>query len=169
MAKPTKYATPICTILTIIAVIGIVIGFIKNNPLILVLMVLPTVIYEVYRTEGKSTRWASWILLAVFILEIIFIAFKINFDLGAFLGKTQATVGGYNVPLGDIKIVGPVIIAVLSIILFIKTRGAYTKWLSVIIILSSFAVIYLLDTNIFQTLLKFGVDQGMDQVLNQIN
>ncbi|MCX6737044.1 MAG: hypothetical protein NTW73_03115 [Candidatus Parcubacteria bacterium] len=122
MAKPTKYATLICTILTIIAVIGIVIGFIKNDPLILVLMVLPTVIYEVYRTEGKSTRWASWILLAVFILEIIFIAFKINFDLGAFLGKTQATVGGY-----------------------------------------------LLDTNIFQTLLNFGVDQGMDQVLNQIN
>ncbi len=168
MAKPTKYASLICIILSALAIIGAGLSFWQKNPLILALFLLPVIIYEVYRTEGKSTKWASWVLLAIFILEIIFIIFKINFDLGAYLGKTDTTVAGYNVPLGDIKIVGPIIIAILSVILFVKTRGVYTKWLSVIIFLGSFVLIYLLNPLIFQSLLKFGVEQGLDKGLQQI-
>jgi hypothetical protein len=164
MAKPTKYATIICIVLTLLAIVGIVMAFLKNNPLILVGFLLPTVIYEVYRTEGKSTKLSSWALLAIFVLEIILIAFKINFDLAAFLEKTQTAVAGYVVPLGDVKIVGPTIVAILSIVLFIKTRGAYTKWLAVIIFLGSFSLIYLLNPDVFQTLLKFGVEQGLQQI-----
>lgn len=164
MAKPTKYATIICVVLTLLAIVGIVMAFLKNNPLILVGFLLPTVIYEVYRTEGKSTKWASWALLVIFVLEIALIAFKINFDLAAFLEKTQTTVAGYTVPLGDVKIVGPTIVAILSVVLFIKTRGAYTKWLAVIIFLGSFSLIYLLNPDVFQILLKFGVEQGLQQI-----
>jgi hypothetical protein len=164
MAKPTKYAALICVIITILAIIGVLIGFNKNNPLILLLFLLPAIIYEVYRTEGESTKISSWILLIVFVLEILLIAFKINFDLAAFLGKTQTMVVGYNVPLGDIKIVGPTIVAILSVVLFTKTRGVYTKWLAVLIFLGSFSLIYLLNPTIFQTLLKFGIEKGLEQI-----
>ncbi len=168
MAKPTKYAPIICVVLTLLMIAGVALGFLKHNSLLLVLFLLPAVIYEVYRTEGKSTKWASWVLLAIFILEILLIVFKINFDLGVFLGKTQTTVAGFTVPLGDIKIVGPAIIAILSVILFLRTRGIYTKWLAVIIFLGSFSLIYLLNPEVFQTLLKFGIDQGLKKGLEQI-
>jgi len=168
MAKPTKYAGLICAILTILVIIGAIVALTKNNPLVLALFLLPTIAYEVYRTEGKSTKWASWTLAAIFILEILLIVFKINFDLAGFLGKNETVVAGYNVPLGDIKIVGPMIIAILSVILFIRTRGVYTKWLAVVIILSSFCLIYIMNPAVFQTLLKFGVEQGLEKGLQQI-
>ena len=126
MAKAYKYATPICIVLSILALLGIVIGIVKSNPLITIVFLLPTVIYEVYRTEGKSTKWASWGLLIVFIAEFIFIVANISFDLAEFLGKTEGRVGGYDVPLGDIKVVGPAIVAILALILFFRTRGRYT-------------------------------------------
>lgn len=168
MAKPTKYAGLICAVLTVLTIIGAIIALTKNNPLILALFLLPAVAYEVYRTEGKSTKWASWVLAAIFILEILLIAFKINFDLAGFLEKNETMVAGYNMPLGDIKIVGPTIIAILSVILFIRTRGVYTKWLAVVIILASFCLIYIMNPAVFQTLLKFGVEQGLEKGLQQI-
>jgi len=168
MAKPTKYARLICVALTVLAIIGAIIALTKSNPLTLALFLLPTVAYEVYRTEGKSTKWASWVLAGIFILEILLIAFKINFDLAGFLEKNETMVAGYNVPLGDIKIVGPTIIAILSVILFIRTRGVYTKWLAAVIILASFCLIYIMNPAVFQTLLKFGVEQGLEKGLQQI-
>jgi len=63
------------------------------------------------------------------------LCFNVSFDLAAFLGTTQESVAGYNIPLGDIKVVGPGIMAVLALILFIRTRGRYTKWLAIIILL----------------------------------
>ena len=164
MAKPTKYAAVICVILTLLAIFGIAMSFYKSNPLILLLFLLPAIIYEVYRTEGESTKVSSWVLLIIFVLEILLVAFNISFDLASFLGKTQTVVVGYDVPLGDIKIVGPTIVAILSVILFTKTRGMYTKWLAVIIFLGSFSLIYQLNPTIFQTLLKFGIEQGLEQI-----
>lgn len=164
MPKPTKYAALICAALTILAIIGVVIAFLTKNPLYLVGFLLPAVIYEVYRTEGESTKLSSWALLAIFILEIILIVFNINFDLASFLGKTETYVAGYAVPLGDLKIVGPAVVAVLSVVLFVKTYGVYTKWLAIIIFLGSFALIYQLNPTVFQTLLKFGIEQGLNQI-----
>jgi len=37
MAKPTKHATLICIILTLLALLGIIIGVIKSNPLITII------------------------------------------------------------------------------------------------------------------------------------
>ncbi|GAG77114.1 unnamed protein product, partial [marine sediment metagenome] len=73
-------------------------------------------------------------------------------------------VGGYNVPLGDIKAVGPAIMAILSIVLFIRTRGRYTKWLAVIIFITSFAILYALDPTIFSRLLRIGIDEGLKRI-----
>lgn len=161
MAKAYKYATPICLVLTILAALGIVIGLLTWRPLITIIFLLPTVIYEVYRTEGKSTKWASWLLLAVFIIEIILVAANVSFNLAAFFQTTEKMIGGYIVPLGDIKVVGPAIMAILSIILFIRTRGRFTKWLAVIIFITAFAIVYTMDPSIFNRLLRIGVDEGL--------
>jgi hypothetical protein len=164
MAKPTKYATLICTIVSILALIGIVIGILISKPLIIVILLLPAAAYEVYRTEGPSTIWASWLLLIILIMEIIFIAVNISFDLASFLGESEKVVAGYAVPLGDIKVVGPVIIAILSIILFIRTRGRYTKWLAVVIFITCFAIVYALNPEIFKNLIGLAVDKGIENI-----
>lgn len=164
MAKPTKYATLICFIMTIIALIGIIAGILLSKPLIIAACLFPSVIYEAYRTEGESTRWASWVLLIVIILEIIFIAANISFDLGKFIGQSEKEVAGYIVPLGDIKIFGPIIMGILSIILFVRTRGKYTKWLAVIIFITCFVLIWALNPEIFKNLLKIGVEKGLNNI-----
>jgi len=164
MAKPTKYAVLFCTIASILALIGIIIGIWLSKPLIIVIFLIPTVAYEVYRTEGPSTTWASWALLVVLILEIIFIAANISFDLASFFGESEKVVAGYAVPLGDIKVVGPAIMAVLSIILFFRTRGRYTKWLAAVIFITCFAIAYTLNPEIFKNLIGLAVDRGIESI-----
>jgi hypothetical protein len=164
MAKPTKYATPICLVLSILAVMGIILGLVFASPFLIILFLLPTAAYEVYRTEGASTKASSIFLLVLLILEMILIVFRINFNLIEYLGDSEKYIGGYLVPLGDIKIVGPTIMAVLSVVLFVRTYGKYTKWLAVIIFITSFAIIYTIDPQAFQDLLKFGVEEGLNRV-----
>lgn len=154
MARSTKYAPAICFVLSVIALAGIIVGIIKNAPLITISSIMPTIIYEVYRTEGVSTKAASWGLLAVFIIEIVLIAAKINFDLSSILGIKEKYIGGYRVPLGDVKTMGPAIMAILSIVLFIRTNGIYTKWLAVIIIITSLVIVYQLDPAVVTQLFK---------------
>ena len=164
MAKPYQHATPICIVLSLLALLGIIIGVLGSSPLIIIIFLFPTVIYEVYRTEGKSTKWASWGLLATFIAEIFLIVANVSFDLAEFLGTSEETVGGYAVPLGDIKVVGPAIMAVLSLILFTRTRGRYTRWLAVIIFIASFAIVYSMDPTVFRRLIGLGVKEGLRQI-----
>ncbi len=164
MAKPYKHAALICVILSILALLGIIIGINKLNPLLIIIFLIPTVVYEVYRTEGESTKLASWGLLIIFIAEIVLIVGNISFDLAEYLGVTEKWVAGYKVPLGDIKVVGPVIMAVLAVILFVRTRGRYTRWLAVIIFITSFVVVYVLDPTIFKRLLRFGIEAGLNRI-----
>lgn len=164
MAKPTKHATLICVICSILALLGIILGMVFSRALIAILFLLPAVIYEVYRTEGKSTKLASWGLLIVFLATLILVIFNISFDLGEWLGVSEKYVAGYDIPLGDIKIFGPTLMAILSVILFIRTYGRYTKWLAVIIFITSFAIVYILNPDIFGQLLRFGVEEGLEQI-----
>jgi hypothetical protein len=158
MARPTKYATLICIVCTLLAALGILIGLWQKNAVYTIFALLPAVGYEAYRTEGASTRFASWAILVVFIAELVLFLFKIDIDLVKFLG-TDRNIRGYNVPIGDIKVVGSALMAVLSIILFTRTRGIYTRWLAVIIILTSLAIIYILSPTFFTDLLRRGADQ----------
>ena len=162
--KPTKYAPHICTGVTILALIGIAAGLITGNALWPVVLLLPAAIYEAYRTGGKSTKAASLLLLGILILEIILLAFGVNFNLVEFLGTTQQRIGGYLVPLGDITIVGPTVIAVLSVVLFTRTRGKFTRWLAVTIFVTCFAIVYTIDPETFNELLKYAVQEGFRRI-----
>ena len=164
MVKPYQHATKICAGLTFLAILGILWGLGAQNPLIIMLFLLPTVLYEVYRTEGESTKLASWILLFAFIAEGIFIITGLSFNLAKFLQTDQKMIAGFIVPLGDIKVVFPIVIGILSAILFKRTRGRYTKWLAVIIFISVFAIIYSIDPDIFTKLLRLGVQEGLNKV-----
>jgi len=163
MTKPTKYAPHLCTLFMIIAIIGIILGFIFSKPLIPIILLLPAAIYEAYRTEGKSTKTSSIVLVLVLLAEIILVIFNIEFNIATFLGAEQQYIGGYWVPLGDLRIVGPAIVAVLAVILFTRTKGVYTKWLAVIIFVTCFAIIYLIDPVVFQELIRYGVQAGLSR------
>ncbi|MFH1749910.1 MAG: hypothetical protein ABH837_03410 [bacterium] len=161
MAKSTKYAVLICIALSVILLIGIIVGLYFSNALIIIICMLPAVIYEVYRTEGKSTKWASSSMLLILILETMLLIFKINIDLAKYFELTGSYVGGYFVPFGDLRVLGPTIVAVISIILFVRTYGIYTKWLAIIIFAGAFTTIYILDPEIFKSLLGEGINRGI--------
>jgi hypothetical protein len=161
MAKPTKYAPHLCTLFMVIAIIGIILGFVFKLPIIPIILLMPTAIYEAYRTEGRSTKTASIILVVVLFAEIILVLFNIQFNVAEFLGSQRQYIGGFWVPLGDLRIVGPTIIAVLSVILFTRTRGIYTKWLAAVIFVTSFAIVYLIDPIVFQDLFEIGIQEGL--------
>jgi hypothetical protein len=163
MPKPTEHASLICTICTILALIGIILGFVFHNSLFVIFFLIPTVGYEIYRTEGSSTKFSSIAIAVILLAELILIIFHINYDLIKFLGTEQEYVAGYSIPLGDIKIVGPFLLAIFSIILFIRTYGVYTKWLAVIVFVSSFVIVYVLDPNIFSQMIKFGVREILNR------
>ena len=158
MARPTKYATLICFICTLLAALGILVGVLTRNAVYTIFALLPAVGYEAYRTEGVSTRFASWAILLVFLAELVLILFKIDIDLTKFLGS-ERYVRGYYVPVGDIKVVGSALMVVLSVILFTRTAGVYTKWLSVIIAVTSLAIIYILSPQLLGDILRRGTDQ----------
>lgn len=143
MARPTKYATPICIGLTILAALGIVIGLVAEEPLVPILFMAPAVGYEVYRTEGASTRWASWALAALIVGLIVVRLLEIDFDLRELIGTDISHLGGREIPLGDIKVVFPAAMAALAGLLWTRTRGIYTRWLAAIIFVTSAFVVYL--------------------------
>ncbi len=116
---------------------------------------------------AESPREDASLLIVMFIvliLEIVLIAANINFDLASFFGESEKVVAGYTVPLGDIKIVGPIVIAILSIILFVRTRGRYTKWLAAVIFITCFAIVYAINPEIFKNLLGLAVDRGIESI-----
>jgi len=163
MAKPTKHAPLICIILSILAVIGIISSLLISNPLPAIFLLIPTVGYEVYRTEGVSTKTSSIIILVVLLLEIVLIIFSIDIDLAGFLGQETKYIAGYEVPLGALTVIGPTVMAILSIILFIRTRGVYTKWLSVNIFVTCFIIIYTMNPETVRELFKFAIQELLDR------
>ena len=154
----------VCTLVTIIAIIGAFAGLATKNPLWILFFLLPTTIYEAIRTqEGASTKFSSILLLVILVLEIFLIIFNVNFDLAGFFGAEEKYIAGYTLPLGDIKIFGPLLLATLSTILIFRTRGKYTKWLSIIIAIGSLVAIYLINPYFFQEALKLIINSLFDR------
>lgn len=160
MARPTTYATPICLGTTVVAAVGVAGGLLTREPLITVAALVPAAVYEAYRTEGDSTRWASWALLATVVAEIVLLAFGIGFDLAAFLGETERTVAGVTVPLGDIRVVGTALMVVLSGLLLARTRGVYTRWLAAVIGVTAVVAVWIIAPDAVGDLVRRGVDQA---------
>ena len=149
----------VCTILSIWMIIGGFIGFVIKSPLLVAIFLLPAVGYEIYRTRGHYTTMSSWLVAIVLILEIIFIIFGVSWDLGQYLNLEYSYIGGQYVPLGDIKILAPIFLAIFSTILFLRTAGPYTKWLSVIIFISAFVMIYVMSPEMSRELLRSSVQR----------
>jgi hypothetical protein len=164
MARPTKHAALICAILSAVAAVGIIIGLVAKSPVVVMIALAPSVAYEVYRTEGETTRWASWALAGVLVLEFVLVVFGVSIDIGAFLGSSTQEVAGYQIPLGDLRIVGPAVIAVCALILIARTRGVYTRWLALNIIVTALALAYVLDPNVFSELLRQGAQEGLNAI-----
>ncbi len=161
MAKPYQNATTICIVVSILAVLGIILGIATSNPLFPVLFLLPAVGYEVYRTEGKSTKLASIVMLVALAAEVVFILFGVHFNVAEYLGYSGQYITGYYVPFGDIQILAPSLMAVSAVVLLTNTRGRYTKWLAIVIFATAFGIVYTVDPTAFQQLLKVGVKEGM--------
>jgi hypothetical protein len=165
--KPKSGLSPvvICTIATILALIGAFVAIGAKSPLLMFLFLLPAVIYEVIRTEpGASTKFSSILLLIIIVLEIILIVFGINYDLAKFFGEEEKYVAGYTLPLGDVKVFGPLLTAILSTVLVFRTYGTYTKWLSIIIALGSLVAVFLISPAFFQQALKLIINGLFDRM-----
>ncbi len=152
MAREYKNAGIICIAISIIAVLGIFLGIKFNKPLIIALVMLPAVIYEVYRTEGVYTKIASWLSLTVVVAEAYVIIAGITIDLSPILGeslKSFSITGRVHAGL-----IGPVALVILALYLFKNTAGIYTRWLSIIILVSSIALFYAINPEIILGLLQ---------------
>ena len=142
--KGGKFNTPtiLCIIFSIFALLAIGLSFYLQNPYLILVGYFPAVVYEAMRTAGPYTKAASAGMVLLIILEALAIKGVIQFNLADFLGKETAYIKGYWLPLGEIVTVFPLITIVLAILLFQRTIGRYTKWLSVIILVSSVALLW---------------------------
>ena len=150
----TSLAKIICLVLTIITLATIVLGFYLKNPFYVILGILPAAIYEVIRTEGYYTKAGSIAIAILVILEILAIKGLIKFDLAVWLGRDTIYFSGYSLPLGNIIFIFPAASAVISLVLFFRTYGVYTKWLSILLLLSSLTLIYLVNKETLFDLIK---------------
>ncbi|MEK6794688.1 MAG: hypothetical protein AABZ39_07930 [Spirochaetota bacterium] len=158
--------TPVifCSLFTVIALIGCIVGLVLKMPVIVIAGLLPTAVYEVIRTAGVSTKAASVTLLVVLILDMIFVLFGVSINLSKLLGTAKTTISGYAILLGDIRVVAAGLMAVLSVILVLRTQGIYTKWLAGIIFITSFLVIYMINPADFQKMLALAIEQIKSRV-----
>lgn len=164
MARPTKNAPKICFAVIAVMVLGLAAGLLTDQPLWAVIGLLPVTIYEVYRTEGESTTWASWVMLATLVLQAALLILGVDVDLAELLGRESETVAGYDVPLGPVTMVGPVLMAVLSLILIVRTRGRFTRILAGAILVGAGGLIFLLDPTVLGTWLDTVLEVGLPQL-----
>jgi hypothetical protein len=143
LARPTTYATQICIALTVLAAVGIALGFATGEVMYPIVFLAPTVAYEAYRTEGRSTRWASWTLAALMVALIVVAAMGIEYDLRELFGDEIVYSGDESIPLGDVNVVFPTAMAILAAVLWGRTRGVYTRWLAGIIFVTALVVTHL--------------------------
>lgn len=152
MSKETRYPVIICIILTIIAVIGIILGIWMKKPVIIAWVLLPAAIYESVRTEGVFTRLASWGSLVIVAIEIYVVITGTNIDLSKYFTQLKSLpLFGGQIHAG---LIGPVVLVILALYLLRRTAGIYTRWLSVIILITSIALFYSINPEMLQDLLK---------------
>ncbi len=153
MAKEYKNAAVICLVLTVIAIAGIGAGIYWKMPLIVIAVMLPAVIYEVYRTEGLYTKGFSIAMLGLLILEAFLVFKKEPVKISEYVKNAGDVVKKSYLDMIDLTIAVPALIAVLAFFLIRRTGGRYTIWLAVIILATSLALIYTINPQLFEKLL----------------
>lgn len=146
--------TTICIFCSVFALGFILLSFGLNNPYLILIGFFPAVVYEVIRTAGIYTKAASIIILLLTILEALALKGIIKFNLATFLNQETGYIKGYWVPLGELTTVFPLITVILSILLFQRTIGRYTKWLSIIILISSVALVWQIDKDVLMGIIR---------------
>jgi hypothetical protein len=169
MAKSTKNAPLICGIMTLAVLAGAIGGVLlmKSDPVrwqklaavLVIAAVLPAVIYEVYRTEGFTTKLASAAMLVLLTAVAVIVILGLKLDLGALLGGKIKALAGVNAAL-----LGPGVTAVISLYLIRRTAGVYTKWLAAIILGASVALLFVLEPAAFGKLLGIGLREGAKRI-----
>ncbi len=156
MAKSTKNAAAVCLMLSVIGVIGAVVGIFWKMPMVVIAGMLPAVVYEVYRTEGITTKLASLGICIVIIAEFVLVFMKTKINIASFVAHYIK-----NMPVIDATLAGPVIMALLAIMLLRRTAGVYTKWLAVLIFACAAVLFYTLDPSLFGQILKPALREGL--------
>lgn len=159
MPRSTEHALLICLVCTIITLAGFILGYFFHKPVIMVFFLLPAVIYEVYRTEGISTIWASWGMFAVLIAEVVLIYGNYNINLSGYASRYIK-----GLPFIDIKLAGPVLMAYFSYVLLRRTAGLYTKWLALVIFIGSAGLFLLLDPSLLAKLAGGKLDEQLKKL-----
>jgi hypothetical protein len=159
MEKSNASALPICIGLTVLLAIGLAIGILKMLPVVIIVLVLPAAVYAVYETRSESSAWAAWLILVAAIVEIVLIIAKVNVNLTGTLRVNISYLGSQAVPFSDIKAALPIVMAILSGILFARTQSIYAKWAVALVLIGSLGTVYAIDPVIFQQLLKTGASQ----------
>lgn len=152
--KNSDLAKTICLICSVVTLITIILGLIYKNPFIIIIGFLPAAIYEAIRTEGFYTKSGSIAIMILVVLEIFAIRGVLKFNLANFFQSSEIYFAGYFLPLGELSLVFPVLAAIISLVLFIRTYGIYTKWLSILLLLSSIALAYVVNKDILFDLIK---------------
>jgi hypothetical protein len=141
----TKIPAIICTIITILVVIGLIASIIFKNPYYIIISMFLAAIYELWRTEGYYTKMESLGILVLVILEVLALKGIIKLDLAKELNTKEIYLAYRQFPLGDIRIILPIGMALVSLGLLWRTYGAYTKWLSILLVISSLVLLYLVN------------------------
>lgn len=152
MAKSTEHAALICIICTMLAIAGIAAGWYWHKPLVAIIGLLPAAAYEAYRTEGVSTIWASWGMLAILAAEAVLVIGNYNINIAQYASRYIP-----GLPAVDIKLAGPVIMAYFSYILIRRTAGIYTKWLAAVILAGCVGLFLVLDPSMLGKLKSTGL------------
>lgn len=143
----------ICTAFTVMMAIAVIAGLASSKPLIPILFLIPVAIYELIRTEEVSTKGTSAIILAALIVEVGVLVANINFDLAGFIKMKTFYYQGASIPLGELKTVLPLAMAIASVLLFRKAGGVYTRWLAGILAGTSLILVYAVDPVLFGNLI----------------
>ena len=152
MARSTEHPALICFICTILTIAGIAAGWYWHKALVETIALLPAAAYEAYRTEGVSTIWASWGMLAILIAEAVLVIGNFNINIAKYAVKYIP-----GLPAVDIKLAGPVIMAYFCYILIKRTAGIYTKWLAVVMLIGCIVLVLVLDPAILGKLKGTGL------------
>ncbi len=164
MAKSTKNAVLICSILTLIAVAASILGITKSIPLAIVIGMIPVAAYEVYRTEGITTKISSVGIFLILVVEIIIIARGMKLDSIEVLSSLKK-----SFPFIELSMIAPVVTAFLSFTLFRRTYGIYTRWLAVVILATSLALLYSVNPSLVEKVKKSDVQEVIkDKIKDEV-
>jgi len=152
--KDTATTRILCIVISIFTIITIVVGVWLKNSYWIIAGIIPAAIYEAWRTEGYYTKAASIGIVVLVILEILAIMGIIRFNISQFFNTDTFYFSGFLIPLGDIVSIFPIVCALLALILLRRTYGPYTKWLSILLIVSALALLYVVNKSIIPELIK---------------